>query len=204
MELILYHLKTSNASDQNICLAAAPCLQDVRSMFFFSVLYYIYFHLLACSTQPLGPNFLSHRVTVVQTRRVTRGFDHVSGHFPKGNRHISADGDDGFLIRRDVDSSDVARMGMTNMGVDAAVVVPQLDETITADRYEMRTGFRYGEAGDVRVDRALDDANGRAIKHVPVCDLAIRTGGDELGFIRVVDERFELCRIEETGDTVTG
>ena len=99
---------------------------------------------------------------------------------------------------------DLTRMANACEVVDSLIVVPELDDLIIARGDEVLTLLEDGESVELARVRAIEEADGLTIVAVPVADLAIRTGGEELRLIGVVHDLLEHGRFKEAHDAVGG
>ena len=93
-------------------------------------------------------------------------------------------------------------MANTLVVADALIVVPKLDDLVVAGGDEVLTLSEDGESVKLTGIGAVEHADGLAIVAVPVGNLAVGAGSDELRLIRVVDDLLEHGRLEEAHDPV--
>ena len=86
--------------------------------------------------------------------------------------------------------------------VDALIVVPHLDDLIVARGDEVLALGVDRESVELTRVRTVQHADGLAIEAVPVRDLAIGTGCQELRLIWVVHDLFEHRRFKQAHDAI--
>mmetsp|Transcript_47272 Transcript_47272/g.94762 ORF Transcript_47272/g.94762 Transcript_47272/m.94762 type:complete len:240 (-) Transcript_47272:703-1422(-) len=79
----------------------------------------------------------------------------------------------------------------------ALVVVPELDHLVAAAAHKELAAARDVEGVDLRGGAPVDDADRRAVVGVPVGDLAVGAGREELALVGVVEDGLEEGGSEE-------
>jgi len=116
---------------------------------------------------------------------------------PDEETTFGSGGDDEFLAWGDGDLGDGSRMSNTLVVADSLIVVPELDDLVFSSGDKVLAFGIDGESVDFSRGGGIEHADGLAIEAVPVGDLAVRSGGQELRLIWVEDDLLELGRFKE-------
>ena len=95
-------------------------------------------------------------------------------------------------------------MSNSRVVADALVVVPESDDLVLSSRDEVLALLHDGKSIQLSGLRAVQHADGLAIEAVPVGDLAIRSGGEELRLIRVEHHLLEHGGLKQALDSHVG
>lgn len=126
------------------------------------------------------------------------------GHVPDENSALSADSDDELLVRCDGNLGDMTRVTNTLKAVHALVVAPDLNNLVFTTRDEVFSSSGDGKSVDLSLGGAVQHADSLGIVAVPVGDLAVGAGGEELRLIRVVHNSLKHGRLEHAHNTGVG
>ena len=74
---------------------------------------------------------------------------------------------------------------------DTLIVVPELDSLVLASRDEVLTGFSDSQGVDLASFGTVKHSDGLSIEAVPVGDLSVATGSEDLRLVWVVEDLLE-------------
>jgi len=120
---------------------------------------------------------------------------------PDEDSSFGTDGDEGLLVRSDGDLVDVTRVTNTVVVVDTLIVVPDLDSLVLTTRDEPLSGLSDSKSVNLTSLRAVKHSDGLTIEAVPVSDLSVAAGGQNLRFIRMVGDLLEHGGLKEAHDS---
>lgn len=126
------------------------------------------------------------------------------GHVPDENSALSADGDDKLLVRCDGNLGNVTRVTNTLKAVHALIVAPDLNNLVFTTGDEVLSSSGDGKSVDLALGGAVQHADGLGIVAIPVGDLAVGAGGEELRLIGVVHNSLKHRGLEHAHNTGVG
>lgn len=129
------------------------------------------------------------------------GLEHLLGHVPHEDCTLGSNRDNCSLIGRDHNLSDVARVANTLILASALIVVPELDSLVLATRDEVLTRLSDSKSVDLTSLRAIEHSDSLTVEAVPVGNLTVRAGGEDLRLIGVVEDLLEHAGLKHTHDT---
>merc|ERR1719188_1877461 len=111
----------------------------------------------------------------------------VRWHGPDHDRPLGAARHDASLVRRNGAAGDRTAVAHADVLADPLVVLPKLQEALLPAGDVVRAALRDGQGGQLALFGALEHPDGLAVEGVPVADLPVAAGCEQLRLIGVIN-----------------